>query len=241
MIINFAYHSISDEDYEHAVTPKDFELQLRMLCSTYTIVPASDLPEIISSSVGNGHRYATITFDDGLEDNYLNAFPILKKMNVPASIFLVTSLVDKKHKNPGGKEFKFLNWMQLEELHTSGLVTIETHTHTHPLLTKIDNVDIIKEITTSQDVIYKNLGYKTIALAYPKGDFDERVLALVSKYVKFAFGSTGILRDKEYCSLYTIPRVIVSKNIGPLKFRAMLHPAYWHLKRLRDFARDAVN
>lgn len=70
-----------------------FETQIRHLSKNYNIVPVST----IAKGIENGTSLkglVGITFDDGFKDNYLNAYPILKKYNVPATIFLISSCIE---------------------------------------------------------------------------------------------------------------------------------------------------
>ena len=81
------YHSINS-NHPASVRPKDFEKQIKWLKDNYSIVNLWDPLNFQEDSVA-------ITFDDGYEDNFIYAFPILKKYNCPATIFVTTGL-DRK-------------------------------------------------------------------------------------------------------------------------------------------------
>ncbi|USN91831.1 MAG: polysaccharide deacetylase family protein [Candidatus Nomurabacteria bacterium] len=216
----------------YSISPELFERQLKMLSKKFKIISVQELVERIRSNNLGKEDYATVTFDDGLEDNYTNAFPILQKLSIPATIFIITDLIGKVHTNPSGFESRFISWEHARSLCDSGLVSIESHTHTHPYLTTIPNQAIQREVSNSKSLIKKELGHVSKILAYPKGDFDERVIKNICPTIDAAFGPSGVLLKGEQCDVYAIPRVILSKKIGLVKYYALLHPISWRIKRL---------
>jgi len=79
------------------VTESSFELQMQFIHREYEVISFNDL--LVASNKNGLHKnknYCVVTFDDGWLDNYQNAFPVLKKYNIPATIFLVTSFVGKR-------------------------------------------------------------------------------------------------------------------------------------------------
>jgi len=90
------YHCISDNDYGDpflSVTSHNFERQIRHLKKRYKIISLSALVEYVRSGRPVSEDYIAITFDDGYRDNYINAYPVLKKYGVPATIFLTTGYI----------------------------------------------------------------------------------------------------------------------------------------------------
>lgn len=233
MLLNLAYHSISEKTYEHAVTPDMFERQLRFLKDRFEIVPTDQLPEILKRSHASKNT-VSISFDDGVDDIYTNAFPILKKLNIPATVFVCTGLVGKTQTNASNVTFTFLTWEQMQEMQANRLIMIESHTHTHPLLTTLDDAILEQELITSKQEIQARLGSITEGFAYPKGNYDERVVATTKRHFSYAFGGVGAILPGTIVDPYIIPRVIVSANISMWKFKAMTHPWYWRLKYIRD-------
>ncbi|MFC1645699.1 polysaccharide deacetylase family protein [Candidatus Omnitrophota bacterium] len=90
------YHRISDSNYGDpflSVTPHNFERQIQYLTKKYKIVSLEELTKLIQSQHPAVDNYVAITFDDGYRDNYTNAYPILSKYNVSATIFLTTGFI----------------------------------------------------------------------------------------------------------------------------------------------------
>lgn len=89
------YHRVNDDrdPFFDAISTRVFENQMRYLARHYHVV---SLAEIVRQLDGGGtpEMLVGITFDDGYEDNYRNAFPILRRYNLPATIFLTTGCLD---------------------------------------------------------------------------------------------------------------------------------------------------
>jgi peptidoglycan/xylan/chitin deacetylase (PgdA/CDA1 family) len=90
------YHRVNNQAspfFEIAVKPKAFEKQIRFFRNYYEIIELDDLNRL-SSSHFSKRDLIILTFDDGYRDNYTQAFPILQKYGVPATIFLTTGFID---------------------------------------------------------------------------------------------------------------------------------------------------
>jgi len=88
------YHRVNDEkDPFFPGSPiAVFERQMKYLVSNFNIISLEDAVErMVSKDVAD--NTVVITFDDGYRDNYLNAFPILKDLSIPATIFLATDSI----------------------------------------------------------------------------------------------------------------------------------------------------
>lgn len=93
-----AYHRVGST-YEFPsdvplVSPEDFEKQISYLTQRYRVMSLSELGRALSRGTGLPANAAVITFDDGYKDNYMLAYPILKRYGVPATIFLATGHID---------------------------------------------------------------------------------------------------------------------------------------------------
>ena len=96
------YHRVLDDADKHGsyiqpgmyVTTDTFEMQMRYLKKRYRVTSLTELIATLKNQRGNSKNTCVITFDDGWHDTYIHAFPILKKYDLPASVFLVSEYVD---------------------------------------------------------------------------------------------------------------------------------------------------
>jgi peptidoglycan/xylan/chitin deacetylase (PgdA/CDA1 family) len=145
------------------VEPTAFEAQVKHLQSLgCTFITASQIPE----ARGQSGCSVAITFDDGYKDNYTVAFGILKRLNVPATVFVVTGTLGSP---------RHLSWDQLLEMQAAGL-EIGSHSATHPDLTKLSLAGLRAEILEPKRMLEARLGRAVNSFSYPNGAYNTRVL-----------------------------------------------------------------
>ncbi|WP_024461930.1 polysaccharide deacetylase family protein [Marinimicrobium sp. LS-A18] len=89
------YHRVLDNEFIPGVTPEIFELQLRYLKKHFNIISMNQLVFDIAHNKVQPYSVA-ITFDDGHQDFYDNAWPLLRNYSVPASLYVTTGFIDKQ-------------------------------------------------------------------------------------------------------------------------------------------------
>jgi biofilm PGA synthesis lipoprotein PgaB len=134
----FSYHEIADKsetlDSTYAVSAANFEAQMKWLIDDgYNFI---NIDDIINSKKNNKplpNKAVLITFDDGYQSVYDNAFPILKKYHIPTLIALVGSWLQATDKvDFDGHQIdrsKFLSQNEIKEMVTSGLVEVGSHSY----------------------------------------------------------------------------------------------------------------
>lgn len=174
-IIVLNYHKIDNMNISLSVSPEDFDRQMKYLVDHHfhAITPQEMYAALIEGAV-LPENPVLITLDDGYLDNYTNAYPILKKYGLKATIFVITGFMDRGQ--PG-----YFTWGQAAEMEASGLINIESHTVTHSSLTDLSEEQIEREIKTSKADIERRLGKQVDFLAYPTGTYNLHIAAIVKE------------------------------------------------------------
>ena len=183
------YHIIdtpqTQAEAKYACPPELFEQHLQYLKnSIHTVVSLTDIEEHLSTGKALPRDAVALTLDDGFQDNYTKAFPLLKKHGIPATIFLASGVVGGTNnwmKGRGFPERKMLNWDQIREMNNHQ-ISFGAHTVTHPKLPELNDASAEQEITQSKIAIEENLGQPCKHFAYPYGLFNDRTPAIVKQY-----------------------------------------------------------
>lgn len=234
MIAIFNYHAVSGRDYEYAVTPEMFELQLSYLQKHFRVIALSELEQVLENKTRSDQALAVITFDDAMADLYPNAFPILTKLQVPATIFVPTDFPGRTATISSGEEFSYLSWEQMREMSAGGLISFQSHTHTHPILTEVaDASEIESELEQSISLIEKNLHQRVDHFAYPKGRANGRTREFVKTRFRLACAGEGIITSLSKLDPWSLPRIVVRRSVPMWKFKLLSRPFFWHLRAIK--------
>jgi peptidoglycan/xylan/chitin deacetylase (PgdA/CDA1 family) len=167
------------------VTPAGFAAQLQFLIDGgWTPMSLSDLLEVIAGRCPDDRPGFVVTFDDGYADNWAHAFPVLQRLRVPATFYLVTDRVEShdatrpqgvasntltNERGPGG----FLSWVEAKAMQASGLATFGSHTCSHRQFDRrLPYDDWERELRASRTAIQDHVGVRCADLAWPWGDYE---------------------------------------------------------------------
>lgn len=98
-VVVLLYHRVAElelDPFRLAVTPANFEEQLQVLSESYQVITPEDLFRFLSKKSRPPKKAVMITFDDGYQDNYTQAYPLLKKYQLPATFFIATATIGTK-------------------------------------------------------------------------------------------------------------------------------------------------
>nr|HPG31109.1 polysaccharide deacetylase family protein [bacterium] len=127
-----------------------------------------------------------ITFDDGWEDNYIFAFPILKQHNIKATFFIISGYIDSDETLPAWRKslnqnkHRFMKSEQIQELIDYGM-EIGCHTMSHKRLTQIEGESAEKEIINSKKFLEEKFRIKIDSFSYPYGDHSKSIIEITKK------------------------------------------------------------
>lgn len=159
-------------------------------------------------------KLSVLTFDDGFEDVYHNAFPHMRARGIPFTLYLTTMPIETGEpldpRYPGARP---LTWDQVNEMIATGLVTVGAHTHTHPDLRNTPADVVADELDTSNEVILENTGSVPRHFTYPWGWWSETADPLVrERYETATVGSTSPITMES--DLMTLGRFPVQSSDG---------------------------
>ncbi|MFH0764441.1 MAG: polysaccharide deacetylase family protein [Candidatus Omnitrophota bacterium] len=200
------YHSI---DYNDRVTklslsPESFRRQMEFLHKRrYNVLPLEKIIPYIEKKKKVPPGTVAITFDDGYYNNYKYAYPVLKKYNLPATIFVIVNKVGA----PG-----YLNWKEIKEMSDSGIITIGSHTMNHLWLPDVAPRVLEKEVKESKEILEKRLGKDVKLFCYPIGAHDKKVEKAVEDAGYACAVATNPGRFKPTDDIYAIKRVRISRT-----------------------------
>lgn len=170
------------EQRELEVTPDWLEQKiLEYKSKGYTFVSIDELPSILNFqfSIFNSHRWVCLTFDDGYRDNYTLAYPLLKRLYVPFTVYVTTGFYDNRLPMwwYEGEQLG-LSTEELKALDADPLCTIGAHTVSHPKLDTLSREQQYQEIAESKQTLEALLGHEINHFSFPHGAHNEDTLAI---------------------------------------------------------------
>jgi len=180
-------------------SPLVFDFELKALKdNNYQTYFVRDIPAILKSGNVPTQKSIVLTFDDGYEDFYQNVFPLLKKYQFKATIYIIANFIGR----PG-----FMTESQIQELVNSGIIELGAHTLTHPSLKSIP-IDVAKiQIFGSKQKLEELFHVPVTTFAYPGGSYNDVVVEFV-KEASFSAALTtkpGVTLFADH--LFELPRI----------------------------------
>jgi peptidoglycan/xylan/chitin deacetylase (PgdA/CDA1 family) len=169
-VVRPAYPSDSAAVRAIAQTPEVFDAELTHLADAgYHVITFAELESALASSTPLPAKPVVITLDDGWQDQFTYAAPILEAHKVPATFFIFTNAIDRKD---------FMTLDDLKQLVAAGF-SIGAHSRSHPYLTHLSAEKQQDEIAGSKRILEEDLGIPIREFAYPFGMYDATTTAIV--------------------------------------------------------------
>jgi peptidoglycan/xylan/chitin deacetylase (PgdA/CDA1 family) len=194
------YHHVSENTpASTSISPSKFREHLQFFSdNNFTVVDLESSLATLNRGETLADNAIAITFDDGYENIYQNAWPLLQEFNYPFTLFVATDAIDQKF---GG----MLSWDQLREMHAAG-VTIANHSSDHDYLVRHRKLDelwltnVKSNITHAQKRLEEELGSDIPKwFAYPYGEFTGSLKTALAEmgYLGFAQHSGGVWQQTD--------------------------------------------
>jgi peptidoglycan/xylan/chitin deacetylase (PgdA/CDA1 family) len=172
------------------VAPEDFARQMRWLARHgYHAISQTQLFAALERGAALPAKPVLITFDDGYRDVLANAAPVLRRLGMKATAYVITSRISNG-------DVSFLTWLQLKQLEQDG-IAIGSHTVHHYELPGLSDPAALQELIQSRRALEAHLGHPVQWFAYPAGRFDARSEGLVKQagYVLAVTTQPGARQD----------------------------------------------
>ena len=211
------YHNVSDvRGDKTSIYYKDFYNQIKYLTKLgYKSFNLNNLNEKVNN------KKIIITFDDGYENIYRLAMPILSEFSQKATCFIVKNQIDGFNKWDSDKEnykqLKLMNLDQINELNLNGF-EIGSHSDDHLNLTKLTYDEKIKQIINPIDFFKNKLNISVESFAYPFGAYDDECVKIIKENYKYAVTTMPSRYIKDKFTNFEIPRISINSNTSLFKF-----------------------
>jgi peptidoglycan/xylan/chitin deacetylase (PgdA/CDA1 family) len=183
------------------VPPQVFEAEIKFLFDRgFHTIHLTDVANYLLEGESLPPKPIVITFDDGYDDNYINAFPTLKDFGFVGTFFIISD-------RPDGSVPGYMTWGQIGEMAANGM-EIGSHSRDHRYnLGQISSAAQWAEIKPSYDAIIKHFPNQPPIFAYPSGSYNATTLGFLRQlgYVAAVTTMQGVTQTA--ASLLELPRV----------------------------------
>ena len=206
-VLSIMYHRFNENKYPSTnIKMNIFDEQMQMIKNLGYDFYDAKLFEKEFDQVKD-EKKILVSIDDGFKSFYEEAWPYLKKNNIPFILFISTQPVGKNG---------YMSWDQIREIEKSKLGTIGHHSHTHEYLIDMTNEDFINDIETASSIFKEKLGYIPSIFSYPFGEYSKFMKDYIASKFTIAFGQhSGVIdlnKDR-----FELPRFPINEKYGDLK------------------------
>ncbi len=223
------------------ISPDLFRAHLDELAAHAHVISLEEAVRRLRRRAPIAPRTVVLTFDDAYENFYTRVFPLLEQYRMPATLYVPTHFVEGKTPPPitGTDGLPACSWEQLREMQASGLVSIGSHTRTHPSLPAMSRTRARWEIETSRAVLEEKLGAPVKSFCYPRGLWTRTLEKMVRPAYDTAVIGGGVMQRPERFDPHRLRRIPIRTDT-PRTLRPMLERAVWLEEWLADWFRRYI-
>ena len=223
------YHSISDGNNPLSVPIKNFEKQMKFMShNDYKTINLKDL-----SNLNKYGKFFIITFDDGYEDVFVNALPILNKYDFTATCFFVSKYIGKHNIWDENKsnyiKLNLMNKEQVYEWSKNGM-EIGSHSLDHKNLKDLNYNDKYSQITEPKETFNKLFSIDIKSFSYPFGKIDDQSVEIVQDNYSYAVTTNRSRFTFNKFDNFKLPRIPINKKDNIFKFYLKVNTIYEDIK-----------
>lgn len=240
------YHGVDALASVVTLPPNRFRWQMEWLYRHgYKGISLGEIVRCMSTGETFPERAVVLTFDDGYQSVYAEAFPVLKQYGFSATVFLVTDFCNKDnrwHSQPQDiPTMKLMTWGQIDEMARFG-IEFGSHTLTHPYLDQLPPDALHDEIVLPKTILEEKLSRPVTVFAYPYGRYSKPAKELVASVYEAACSTRQGLAHPT-SDRFMLERVEISYLAHPWAFQSLFHsmfPYYLSIRKAGRTLRSAV-
>lgn len=159
--------TFTSKDRQYSVTPEHFQAQMEGLVRAgYTTITPRELEDAIEGIGTLPKKPVLLTFDDGYREHVTIVLPILKRLNLKATYFIISGVFTSP---------AHMTKAMVKEADQTGLITIASHTREHPFLARLSKAGRVSQIVGSKEDLEKVVEHPIYDFAYPFGSWNQAV------------------------------------------------------------------
>jgi peptidoglycan/xylan/chitin deacetylase (PgdA/CDA1 family) len=179
------FHAIDQRSSVISISPTVFQGGLAKLYQGgYQALRLMQAADFLRRGAPFPDRSFVITFDDGYQSVYEEAFPVLEGYGMPATVFLTVGekgVASSRGRLPSLTGRSMLSWKEIQEMQRGG-IDFGAHTLTHPDLTSLPFDGVKAEVREAKSIIEATLGAPVPSFAYPYGRYNDQVRNMVREH-----------------------------------------------------------
>lgn len=236
------YHSIDESGSVISTSPDVFRRQMRSLKdSGHAAISIAELASVLADGGDVPPKTVSLTFDDGFQNFYTSAYPVLCEYGFSATVFLVSDRCGKFNDwedNHGALPVsRLLSWKEVGEIAENG-IEIGSHSRTHQDLSGMSAADAMREIVDSKTEIENRIGRPVRTFAYPYGRYNAGVRKSAEEHYAAACSTNlgKVHLGSDIHSLERIDAFYLSKQIVFESLESALFDQYLQIRQaMRKF------
>lgn len=225
------YHRVADERHESvSASIENFPRQISFLVKHFSIITMERLINSIKNRKPLPLNSVIITFDDGYKDVFTNAYPALKKHNIPAIVFVTTDYMQSPVNSHQSAIYEMMSWDDIREMADNN-ISIGSHTVSHPKLSTLADNEIEREAGKSKDIIQRHINREVVFFSYPYGGrdfFNDKIKEILKRQGYQCASSTVYGVNDLNSDLFELKRIPISyyedETIFMIKVFGLLNP-----------------
>ncbi len=233
------YHLVGGETGSPVdLAPEVFRSQMEFLRNQVELCHLND-----ALRLKNGETFkkttVAVTFDDGYENFYTHAFPVIQEFQIPVMLFVPVNFIDRKMQAPIRSKITIppCSWEQIREMLSTGLVSIGSHSMSHPDLRRIPEAAAHAEISESREQLEQQTGVSVSCFAYPKALWSRQLENIVRKFYDSAVVASGTKMRAETFNPYRLSRIPIRSDM-PADLGCILPYNVWLEERVSAWLRQ---